>query len=89
MTKIKEKTQELSLAIQPLQEKMKSVSNTIESSMEGAFMSVVDGTKTVGDAFRSMAVEIIKELYRVFVVKQITGFITNADRDWETLFIFS
>jgi predicted nucleic acid-binding Zn-ribbon protein len=78
MTKIKEKTQELSLAIQPLQEKMKSVSNTIESSMEGAFMSVVDGTKTVGDAFRSMAVEIIKELYRVFVVKQITGFITNA-----------
>ncbi|MCP3654345.1 MAG: hypothetical protein GY766_05535 [Herbaspirillum sp.] len=78
MTKIKEKTQELSLAIQPLQEKMKSVSDTIESSMEGAFMSVVDGTKTVGDAFRSMAVEIIKELYRVFVVKQITGFITNA-----------
>lgn len=78
MTKIKEKTQELSLAIQPLQEKMKSVSNTIESSMEGAFMSVVDGTKTVGEAFRSMAVEIIKELYRVFVVKQITGFITNA-----------
>jgi len=78
MTKIKEKTQELSLAIQPIQEKMKGIANTIERSMEGAFMSVVDGTKTVGEAFRSMAVEIIKELYRVFVVKQITGFITNA-----------
>jgi predicted nucleic acid-binding Zn-ribbon protein len=78
MTKIKEKTQELSLAIQPIQEKMKGIANTIENSMEGAFMSVVDGTKTVGEAFRSMAVEIIKELYRVFVVKQITGFITNA-----------
>jgi hypothetical protein len=78
MSKIKEKTQELSLAIQPIQEKMKGIANTIERSMEGAFMSVVDGTKTVGEAFRSMAVEIIKELYRVFVVKQITGFITNA-----------
>jgi phage terminase small subunit len=78
MTKIKDKTQELSLAIQPVQEKMKGIANTIEGSMEGAFMSVVDGTKTVGEAFRSMAVEIIKELYRVFVVKRITGFITNA-----------
>ena len=33
---------------------------------------------SVKDAFRSMAAEIIAELYRIFVVKQITGFISNA-----------
>ena len=59
-------------------EKMKDLRTFIESSMEGAFMSIVDGTKSVKDAFRSMASEIIKELYRVFVVKRITGFISNA-----------
>jgi len=41
-------------------------------------MSAVDGTKSTKEAFKSMASEIIKELYRVFVVKQITGFITSA-----------
>jgi len=41
-------------------------------------MSAVDGTKSTKDAFRSMSSEIIKDLYRVFVVKQITGFITSA-----------
>ena len=41
-------------------------------------MSMIDGTKSVKDSFRSMASDIIKELYRILVVKQITGFITDA-----------
>ena len=41
-------------------------------------MSAVRGTMSVKDAFRTMAADIIAELYRVFVVKQITGFISNA-----------
>jgi hypothetical protein len=45
----------------------------IQSSMEGAFMSIVDGTKSARDAFRSMAAEIIKELYRVLVVQRLVG----------------
>jgi hypothetical protein len=49
------------------------LANTIESSMENALMSMVDGTKSVKDAFKSMAAEIIKELYRVLVVQRIVG----------------
>lgn len=46
--------------------------------MESAMMSMVDGTKTVSAAFKSMASEIIKALYRIYVVKKITGMITGA-----------
>jgi hypothetical protein len=60
------------------QERLKSLAESISGSFGNALMSVVDGTKSVGEAFRSMAVEIIKELYRVFVVKQITGFIERS-----------
>ena len=41
-------------------------------------MSIVDGTKSVTDAFKIMAAEIIKELYRIFVVKKITGMISDV-----------
>ena len=54
------------------------VMGTVESSMESAFMSIADGTASASDAFKSMASSIIKELYRVLVVKKITGFITGA-----------
>ena len=54
------------------------VISSVESSMEGAFMSIIDGTSSASDAFKSMASSIIKELYRVLVVKKITGFITGA-----------
>lgn len=53
--------------------KIQNLANTIGSSMETAFMSMIDGTKSVKDAFRDMAAEIIKELYRVFVVQQLVG----------------
>ena len=36
-------------------------------------MSMVDGTKSAKDAFKSMAADIIKELYRVLVVQQMVG----------------
>lgn len=59
-------------------EQQQQIANVIESSMERAMMSIVDGTMSVKDAFKSMASEIIKELYRIFVVKQITGMIASA-----------
>jgi hypothetical protein len=55
-----------------------TVADMIGDKFGDAFMSMVDGTMKAKDAFRTMAADIIKELYRVFVVKQITGFITNA-----------
>lgn len=47
--------------------------DTIQSSMESAFMSMVDGTKSAKDAFKSMAAAIIKELYNVLVVQRLVG----------------
>jgi hypothetical protein len=52
---------------------LSSVFSTMESGMTSAFMSMVDGTMTAKDAFRSMATDIIRELYRVLVVQQMVG----------------
>jgi len=49
------------------------IMDTVQSSMEDAFMGMVDGTVKVEDAFKSMASDIIKELYRVLVVQQLVG----------------
>jgi hypothetical protein len=53
------------------------IGDLISSSMEGAFMSIVDGTKSVKDAFKSMAASVISELYRILVIKKIVGGITG------------
>ena len=61
-----------------MQDRLKAASDAIERGFENAFMSMIDGTTKAKDAFRVMAVDIIKELYRIFVVKQITGFIADV-----------
>ena len=65
-------------ALQKLEVHQKEVADTIANEMGNALMSMVDGTKSVKDAFRDMANEIIKELYRIYVVKKITGMISDA-----------
>jgi hypothetical protein len=50
-----------------------SVGQTMQSSMENAFMSILDGTASAEDAFKQMAAQIIKELYRVLVVQRLVG----------------
>jgi hypothetical protein len=50
-----------------------ALADTIESSMSDAFMSIADGTKSASDAFRTMAADIIRELYKVLVVKRLVG----------------
>lgn len=52
---------------------LSEVLSSVESGMEDAFMSMVDGTMDAKDAFKSMAADIIKELYRVLVVQQLVG----------------
>ena len=64
--------------LSPAMKRLNGIMESVGQSFEDAMMSAVDGTRSTKDAFRSMAAEIIKELYRVFVVKQITGFITSA-----------
>jgi lambda family phage tail tape measure protein len=46
--------------------------------MEDAFMGIVDGTMTAKDDFKSMADDIIKELFRVLVVQKMVGMISGA-----------
>ena len=57
--------------------------DTITSSMETGFMAMIDGTKSVKDAFKQMAAAIIKELLYIMVVKKavaaVTGFFGFAD----------
>lgn len=60
-------------------EKMiKSLSNNIGNSMSEAFMGMVDGTKSVKQAFRSMAADIVKHLFKVLVVQRLIQGIGGA-----------
>jgi len=45
----------------------------VADSMGDSFMSMVEGTKSVKDAFREMASDIVRELYRVLVVQQMVN----------------
>ena len=42
------------------------------------FMALVDGTTSAKDAFRSMATDIIQQLYRILVVQELVGSISGA-----------
>lgn len=66
-----ERLADAEFAATDLGEAYNSVADTIESSMESAFMSLVDGTMSAKDAFRSMARDIIAEAYRMMVVRPI------------------
>lgn len=59
-------------------EMQKQIADSVKSSMEDAFMGIIDGTTSAKDAFKSMAAEIIKELYRVLVVQQMVGQLGTA-----------
>jgi hypothetical protein len=52
---------------------LSGIMDTVQSSMESAFMGMVDGTMSAKDAFKTMAADIIKELYRVLVVQRLVG----------------
>jgi phage-related minor tail protein len=59
------------------------IQQTVESAFEDGFMSMIDGSKSVTEAFKDMARQIIAELYRVMVVQRmvraISGFLPFAD----------
>ena len=64
-----------------LEERLKDqqqIFDTVKTSMEDAFMGMVDGTKSAKDAFKQMAAAIIKELYNVLVVQRMVGSFDQA-----------
>jgi len=68
----------VSQELSPELKRAADLGQSIGQSFENAMMSAVKGTMSVKDAFRAMAADIISELLRVFVVKRMTGFITDA-----------
>ena len=50
-----------------------SVANNFARTLGDNLMALVDGTMSVKDAFKSLATQVIKELYRVLVVQQIVN----------------
>lgn len=66
--------------IEEARQQQEDLGNFIGDSFEDAMMSIVDGTKSVEDAFRIMAAEIVKELYRVLVVQQAVAAFKTAGK---------
>jgi len=64
--------------LSPEMKQLESVSESVANSFSRSFMGVIDGTMSVKDAFKSMSLSIINDLFKIFVVKQITGFISKA-----------
>ena len=65
------------IELTPEMVRAQKLGESVGKSFENAMMGAVRGTMSVKDAFRNMATDIISELYRVFVVKKITGFISD------------
>lgn len=61
----------------PEMKRLRDFGEAVGNSFENSMMSMVDGTVKAKDAFRAMALDIMHELYRIFVVKKVTGFITD------------
>ena len=72
------KQEELTKVFEEQRQAQKDLADTIANSMGDALTSIVDGTKSVSDAFKDMARAIIADLYQIYVVKQITGMISAA-----------
>jgi hypothetical protein len=54
-------------------EEQQGLYDSVSSAMEDSFMSIITRTETVEEAFRSMAYNIIEELYKVLVVQRMVG----------------
>lgn len=65
--------EEVNNALRRQAEVVEQIGKVMESSMTDGFMSIVDGTKTAGEAFRDMARMVVAELFKVLVVQQLVG----------------
>jgi hypothetical protein len=53
------------------EQQLKSFGETIKNSLGDAFMSIVDGSKSAGDAFKDMARLVIKQAFDMLVIQPI------------------
>lgn len=71
--KTEEESDKASKAMEEVHKTMQSVADNIKESMSSAFMGIIEGTKSAGQAFAEMARSIIKKLYEVLVIQQLVG----------------
>lgn len=57
---------------------LESSVQTFEQGLTDAFMSILDKNQSFKDSMKQMAAEVIKELYRVLVVRQMVSGISSA-----------
>ena len=76
-----EQREKIRAAIQKQNEetqKLKSTADQLAAPFDDFFMALVDGTTSAKDAFRSMARDIIQQLYRILVVEKLVQSISGA-----------
>lgn len=59
-------------------EEMSASFNSIGESVAEAFKGMITGAQSFGDAMKGIVQSVIDELFRLFVVQQIVGFVSNA-----------
>jgi len=69
--KATEKAIDLTRELTEAQKQQVEIADTVSGAFGDMFMNMVDGTMSAKDAFRAMAADIIRELYRIMVVEQM------------------
>jgi hypothetical protein len=73
-----EKEIDLTRELTDAQKQQVAVADSVSGAFGDFFMGLVDGTTSAKDAFRSMAADIIQQLYRILVVEQLVQSISGA-----------
>jgi lambda family phage tail tape measure protein len=55
------------------EKRLQGIADSIGNAMTNSLMSIVERTASVKDAFKAMASDIIKELYKVLIVQRLVG----------------
>ena len=73
-----EKEIDLTRELSDVQKQQVAIADSVSGAFGDFFMGLVDGTTSAKDAFRSMAADIIQQLYRILVVEQLVQSIAGA-----------
>jgi len=73
-----EKAIDLTRELTDAQKQQVAIADSVSGAFGNFFMQLVDGTTSAKDAFRSMAADIIQQLYRILVVEQLVQSISGA-----------
>ena len=69
--KTTQKAIDLTRELTDAQKQQVAIADSVSGAFGDMFMNMVDGTMSAKDAFRAMAADIIRELYRIMVVEQM------------------